>query len=265
MNAARSAFSREAAVDDWKLDPAHDLDLAGMERYRSHRRESGLVASGLRLVWWLMLRGTFRVWNRLRIFGRQHLPPQPPYVLIANHASHLDAVLLTTALPLALRDQVFPIAARDVFFESWGRAAFTATVVNAMPVQRRASGGHGLASLRERLVTEPCVYILFPEGTRTRDGDMKAFKPGIGMLVAGTPVPVVPCHIAGAFTAMPPHHWLPHPRPLAIRLGPPRCFADLSNDRPGWESCATQLENDVRQLEQENTAQSQRTGSSRIP
>src|SRR5437763_5654328 len=104
-------------MEDWKLDPAHDLGLHGMERYRSHLHEGGLIESSVRLVWWSLLRITFRLWNRLQIIGREHLPAQPPFVLVANHASHLDALLLTAALPVRWRDQTFPIAARDVFFE----------------------------------------------------------------------------------------------------------------------------------------------------
>lgn len=235
-------------MEEWKIEPAHDLDLRGMERYRSHRREGGLIESSLRLVWWSLLRTLFRTWNRLHIIGREHLPTEPPFVVVANHASHLDALLLTAALPLRWRDQTFPIAARDVFFESLPVAAFAATFINAFPISRRAIGGHGLADLRERMLTEPCVIVLFPEGTRTRNGVMNRFKPGIGMLVAGTSVPVVPCYIGGAFEAMPPKCWMLRPNRLAIRLGSPQVFAELPNERSGWDTCAERLEHAVEAL-----------------
>jgi 1-acyl-sn-glycerol-3-phosphate acyltransferase len=187
----------------------------------------------------------------MQILGREHLPAQGPFVIIANHASHLDALILTAALPLRWRDRTFPIAARDVFFERRSVAAFSAMVINAMPVFRRATGRHDLAEMRERLRSQSCIYILFPEGTRTRDGAMNHFKAGIGMLVAGTSIPVVPSHIEGSFSAMSPNRWFLRPTPLKIRIGPPHVFADISNSRDGWHTCADQLERAVLRLEGE--------------
>jgi 1-acyl-sn-glycerol-3-phosphate acyltransferase len=232
-------------MEEWKLDSAHDLGLRGMERYRSHQREGGLIESSVRLVWWSVLRCLFRTWNQLHVIGREHLPAERPFVLVANHASHLDALLLTAVLPLRWRDQTFPIAARDVFFESHPLAAFAATFLNAFPISRRAMGSHGLANFRERLLSEPCVFVLFPEGMRTRTGAMNPFKPGIGMLVAGTSVPVVPCYIHGAFEALPPKSWLLRPNRMSIRLGPAQVFAELPNKRAGWDICAERLEHAV--------------------
>lgn len=235
-------------MDDWKLEPARDQHLEPMERYRSSQREGGLFESIMRLGWWIFLRTAFRIWNRLQVRGREHLPANPSFVIVANHASHLDAPLLTSILPLGLRDQTFPIAARDVFFERLSLAAFSAVFVNAFPVARGASGRHFLSDVRDRLLSQPSVVILFPEGTRTRTGEMNAFKSGIGMLVAGTEIPVVPCFIDGARRAMPPEAWLARPRKLSIRIAPPVDFRDLKNDRDGWDQCAKKLEEVVRSL-----------------
>jgi 1-acyl-sn-glycerol-3-phosphate acyltransferase len=238
-------------VDDFKLEPARDRDLSGMDRYKSPQREDGLIESGLRLAWWLLLRGVFCTWNRLRITGLEHLPSAPSFVLVANHASHLDAPLLTSLLPLAWRDQTFPIAARDVFFERLSLAAFSAVFVNAFPIVRGPSGRHGLADVRERLLSEPSILILFPEGTRTRTGEMNRFKPGIGMLVAETSIPVVPCYLSGTAEALPLHGWFVRPAHLAIRLGPPQVFSDLPNNREGWNACSLRLEEAVRALSED--------------
>src|SRR5207253_4111230 len=97
-------------------------------------------------------------------------------------------------------------------------AGFVATVFNALPVRRRGVTGHALEELRQRMVAEPRVYILFPEGARSRDRMMKKFKPGIGMLVAGTQVPVVPCYLQGTFEATPPNSWLLRPAPIEVRI-----------------------------------------------
>lgn len=235
-------------MDDWNLKPAQDLGLRGMNRLRSPRRESGLVESVARLPWWLMVRTTLRTWNRLMVIGREHLPAEPPFMLVANHSSHLDALLLTTILPLRWRGQVFPLAAHDVFFEHYSLAAFSSLFLNAIPVLRNAPQRRGLNEVRERMIDDSCVMVLFPEGTRSRTGAMNSFKPGVGMLIAGTPVPVIPCHIHGAFEAMPPHGRFPRPKRITVRFGPAQTFQATVNKRDGWEECAARLEHAVRSL-----------------
>lgn len=209
-------------MDDWKIQPARDLHLYGMARSRYPLREHGLGSSILRLGWWSFVRLFLGLVNRLEVRGREHLPRQGPFVLVANHESHLDALVLAAALPLSLRDQMCPLAAGDVFFETPALAMFAATLLNALPVWRKNAGRHGLADLRQRLVEQESVYLLFPEGGRSRDGEMKPFKPGLGMMIAGTPVPVVPCYLDGPLEAFPPGSRWPRPVKVRLRIGPPR-------------------------------------------
>lgn len=235
-------------MEPWSLDPAHDLKLRGLQKFCSPQRESGLVDSVARIAWWSSLRLTFAVWNRLHIEGRELLPATPPFVVVANHASHLDALLLSTALPMRWRNRVFPIAARDVFFNRTGRAALAATFLNALPISRDRYGAQELLAIRRRMLDDATILVIFPEGTRSRTGEMGSFKAGIGMLVAGTDVPVVPCHLAGAFLALPPRcRWL-RPRRLTIRFGQPLDVSQESDDRKGWVTVARNLEQAVRQL-----------------
>lgn len=236
-------------MEPWQLHPARGLGLSAPERWRSLQRESGLGASGLRWLWWAVTRLFFACWNRLEIRGGEHLPAAPPFVLVANHTSHLDALLLASALPLKWRDHVSPLAAGDVFFERQPLAAFAATVINALPVWRRRNvGAHSLEELRGRLIERACIYLLFPEGTRSRDGQMLPFKPGLGALVAGTAVPVVPCHLAGAFAAAPPDSRCPRCRKIRLTLGVPLSFESVANDRAGWAHVAACSEQAVRRL-----------------
>jgi 1-acyl-sn-glycerol-3-phosphate acyltransferase len=102
-----------------------------------------------------------------------------------------------------------------------------------------------MQQLRERLVSEPIIYVLFPEGTRSRDGQLGRFKPGLGMIVAGAEVPVVPCYLHGAHAACPPDRKLPKPLPLHLRIGAPLQFSDIPNERVGWQEIAGRLETAV--------------------
>jgi 1-acyl-sn-glycerol-3-phosphate acyltransferase len=235
-------------VDDWKIDPAHDLGLTGMQRLRSLKRESGLVESVARLGWWGFVRMWMRLLHRLKIHGREQLPEEPRFVLAANHASHLDALALGCTVPLRWRDHLFPLAAGDVFFEKWSVASFAATCLNALPMWRRKVGRYAMRDLRTRILEENCIYILFPEGRRTRDGRMLPFKAGLGMLVAGTSVPVVPCYLQGTFAAGPPGSALPRPHPIVLRVGRPMTFPGVANEHAGWGEISRVVEAEVRHL-----------------
>jgi 1-acyl-sn-glycerol-3-phosphate acyltransferase len=235
-------------VRDWKLEPARDLGVPLGERFRCYQRESGLVETGIHLAWWGLVRTYLTLGHGLTIHGREHLPREPPFLLVANHTSHYDTLVLASVLPWRLRDRVFPIAAGDTFFDTALRATFAAGVLNALPMWRRKASGQALKQLRERLLEEPCGYILFPEGTRSRDGTMGPFKAGLGMLVASTEVPVVPCHLRGTYDVLPAHRKWPRLKPIVLRIGEPLGFAAVANERPGWEAIARATEEAVQKL-----------------
>jgi 1-acyl-sn-glycerol-3-phosphate acyltransferase len=228
-------------MDPWTYRTARDHGLSGAARLRSARREPSLGEWTVGQLCAGALRGYLRLRHSLRVEGRGRLPTKPPLVVVANHASHLDALVLGAMLPWSLRASVFPIAAGDTFFDTPTTAALSSALLNALPMWRRRCGPHALAELRARLVEEPCGYILFPEGTRARDGQLGAFKPGVGMLVAGTDVPVVPCRLQGAFEAWPPEAKRPRRGRIVVRVGEPRRFADAPDTREGWERVASEL------------------------
>ncbi|MCA8957401.1 MAG: 1-acyl-sn-glycerol-3-phosphate acyltransferase, partial [Planctomycetes bacterium] len=93
------------------------------------------------------------------------------------------------------------------------------------------------------------VLILFPEGTRSRDGAMGAFQPGIGMVVAGTEVPVVPCRIEGAHRAWPKGAWWPRPRKLTVCFGAPLSFAARGRGKEAAFAISAELEAAVRECQ----------------
>ena len=227
-------------MDDWNYRPAADQALAPAEKLRSLRREAGLPAWLMQGAWRAGTRTYLRAYHRLAVQGREHLPAQPPFVLIGNHTSHLDAVTLASALPWHLRASAFPIAAGDVFFETPAASLFSAMMLNALPMWRKRCGSHAMQELRDRLLGDPAIYILFPEGTRSRDGRLGTFKPGLGMLIAETHAPVVPCHLDGAFRACPPGSTMPRPVQLTLRIGAPLKFPETPNRREGWLAIAEQ-------------------------
>jgi 1-acyl-sn-glycerol-3-phosphate acyltransferase len=86
-------------VKDWEYKPAQDLGISQAERLRSVQRESGLVGFLARKTWWFWVRIVLRLTERIQVEGKEHLPASPPFLIIANHASHLDVLVLATAYP----------------------------------------------------------------------------------------------------------------------------------------------------------------------
>jgi 1-acyl-sn-glycerol-3-phosphate acyltransferase len=236
-------------MESFELKPARDHGLNPWQRLLSPRREPGLVETIGHLVWGLGTRAYLKVWHRLEVHGREHVPQRTPFVMVANHASHLDALVLAAPLPLGIRSSVFPLAAGDVFFESAVLTLFAAGFINAIPLWRKKSTPKALQELRQRLLQDPpCAFILFPEGARSRDGNYLRFKPGVGMLIAATDVPVIPCHLRGCLEAAPPGKIFPRPRKIVLRIGEPLRFPDVANDRAGWQTIIAQVEAKIRTL-----------------
>jgi 1-acyl-sn-glycerol-3-phosphate acyltransferase len=83
---------------------------------------------------------------------------------------------------------------------------------------------------------------------------MMPFKHGLGMLVAETNVPVVPCALTGAFEALPPHRKVPRPATIKLAIGDALQFASTANDRTGWSQIAQSVESSVRNLAAQSRA-----------
>ncbi|MBX3407387.1 MAG: 1-acyl-sn-glycerol-3-phosphate acyltransferase [Phycisphaeraceae bacterium] len=158
---------------DWQFHPAADHGLGPVERLRSTRREQGLLSWAMHHLALAGLRTTLKVYHRFEVHGRENLPTAPPFVMIANHASHLDALVLAAALPRKVSATTFPVAAGDVFFESAALSAATALFINALPLWRKRATGHALEDLRARLLGRregaPGSSVLGPEQGSRRD------------------------------------------------------------------------------------------------
>jgi 1-acyl-sn-glycerol-3-phosphate acyltransferase len=174
------------------------------------------------LLRWIVLFPPLWALTRPRIYGSEQFTGNGPYIFAANHTSHLDTPLLLAALPLRLRLQLRAAAAADYFFTSWWKGTLVTLLFNAFSFERKGFAGLHCA---RRLLKDGYSVLLFPEGTRSKDGRLQPFKCGIGRLVLATHVCVVPVWIEGAHTAMPKGARLAHRHQVEIRFGTPLQFA----------------------------------------
>jgi 1-acyl-sn-glycerol-3-phosphate acyltransferase len=142
-----------------------------------------------------------------------------PVMFVSNHSSHIDASLILSSLPPKWRDRVAVGAAADYFFDAWWKSVSTAFVYNAFPIDRSKRGA--AISTARRLIEEGWSLVVFPEGTRSRDGWMQRFRHGSARLCIETQIPAVPIGIRGASAAYPTgNRWIRAGRlPVSIRFG----------------------------------------------
>ncbi len=156
------------------------------------------------------------------VLGRENLAGlSRPFVVVSNHSSHLDAPLIFGAMPRKLSRYVAAGAAADYFFDVWWRKGLTALFFNAFPVDR--NGLRGRRGLATSLLDDGVPLLLFPEGTRSRTGEMGTFKPGAAALCISRDVPCLPIAIVGASEAMPyGKNWPERGRPpIYVTFGEP--------------------------------------------
>jgi 1-acyl-sn-glycerol-3-phosphate acyltransferase len=232
-------------MGQWHYDLAADPE-PGM---RGLRAAPGLLVRGLRSVAAVALRCWLHTYHRLTVVGREHLPANGrSFVLIANHASHLDTLCLLAALPLGRLDRTFPVAARDYFCATAVRYLVARVVVNALPFDRQLATLRSLDDCARVLESPGTVLIVFPEGTRSGSVEPGEFRQGIALLTAGRDLPVVPCHLAGTHAALPRGAWLPRPRAVRLTIGAPHVYAHLPPTRESARRICSELREAVMAL-----------------
>ena len=235
-------------MTEWEYHPSADIDASMAETLRNFPREPRMGSYALRFVVATMLRGWMKLYHRMRIEGRDNLPQNGSFVMICNHTSHLDTLCLLCAVPVRKIHRTFPAAAADYFFSSLPRSAVSAILINALPFDRKVKGAESLTVCSELLKNDGNVLIIFPEGTRTTTGEMGRFRSGIGRLVVGTELPVVPCYLEGGVKAWPKGKRFPRPRKLTIRIGEPQSFENLGESAESVKHICQDLEQRVAQL-----------------
>ena len=179
---------------------------------------------------WVSSHAVFRTLFRGRYYNPERLPSTGPVILVANHASYIDPPLIGSGLARPVnylaRDTLFKYS----FFNYFLRRLY------CVPVDREGAGAAGLKGILDRL-GRGGVILLFPEGTRTSDGQLRSARAGVGLTVIKSEAPVIPVRVFGTFEAFNRFAKFPSLHPVVVKYGKPM---DLTRLREEAKDCSKQ-------------------------
>lgn len=198
-------------------DPIENPEQALGDRHRRWLGPRNALVRGLATTLYGINRTLMHTLFRLQVQGRQQVPSEGVVVFACNHASYLDPFAVGAALPTA--------RLHTLYWGGWTGVAFTnrltllgSRIVQIIPIDPEHGARSSLA-LAAAVLSRDRGLIWFPEGERSRSGELLPFRPGIGMLLQRFPVPVVPVFISGSHAALPPGRRIPHLGRISLRFG----------------------------------------------
>lgn len=178
----------------------------------------------IRVVWRFILRGLFfRFYIRLKVKGsfKEIYKNNPRLLVISNHASHLDAISIAAAIPFFYWKDLFIAAAKDYFFSDPFVTFFSQHCLGAIPIERKDKKGEAVKLCLSLLNQLDRIWlILFPEGTRSKDGKIHEFKRGVSIFAEKSNTPILFLYIEGNADLWPKGRVFAKPGKLTIHVGP---------------------------------------------
>ena len=187
-------------------------------------RHVDLTSSIVRACWAVFLKLlAYRFYVRLKVVGdfKTLYEKYPKLIVISNHASHLDATSIASAVPFRYWRSLYITAAKDYFFSNPIFTFFSKHCLGAIPIDRKDKKSEAI-NLCLSLLTdlERIWMIFFPEGTRSKDGKLNPFKRGISLFSETTSTPVLFLYVDGNSKLWPKGQLIPSPGKLTLHVGP---------------------------------------------
>jgi glycerol-3-phosphate dehydrogenase (NAD(P)+) len=197
-------------------------------------RERSLSRGVNPILYWVLraiLLPFFLVYFRMQRIGREHLPRRGPLLLASNHRSFMDPFVIG----MLVRRPVYYMAKRELFEKRWQACVLNA--LGAFPVDRGAGDSAAMDTARAILERGDCV-VVFPEGTRVRQGPLGEPRRGIGRLALETGAPVAPVSVIGTDAVR--RGWRIRPRKVRVRVGRPLTFPTVERCSPALARAVTE-------------------------
>ncbi len=192
-------------------DPPEDL-------ISSRNLDTGSLCNAGRYMLVLPFKLYLKVFGRLSVSGMENLPTKGPYIIAPNHLSLADAPTVAAGVPWALASQTFFLGTTDFF--GGPVTSRIANVINVIPVDME-SRLYSAMQMSAFVLRQGKVLCVFPEGGRSRDGGIKEFKKGVGIISRELNIPLIPVAIRGTYEMLPPGRRLPRPAKVSVSFGKP--------------------------------------------
>ena len=228
LPAKYSAFPFAAPTRPRKVDALPEVSELGIDYDTEWAREpTARVAR--KVIQKTLLAGTVKGLASPNVRGLDRIAHlEGPVVFAPNHHSHLDIGIVLLSIPKRFRDRTLVAAAGDYFFDSKWKAATSALILNAVPIERKKVSRRSSDQLL-RLLDRDWNLVIFPEGGRSPDGWGQDFKPGAAFLAIRRGCPVVPIHIEGTDEVLAKGQSIPRRHPCTVTFGAP-LFAEPNED-----------------------------------
>jgi 1-acyl-sn-glycerol-3-phosphate acyltransferase len=152
----------------------------------------------------LIARPIVRFMTGMDVCHAERLPKGGPAIVVANHSSHMDAFMLLSLFPARLLHKVRPVAAADYFLANPAISWFSRRIIGITPISRSVARGEDVLAPARAALERGEIILVFPEGTRSRDGALAPLKAGVARLAEAFPeVPIIPVWIEGAGRVLP--------------------------------------------------------------
>ncbi len=188
-------------------------------------RHIDLFSVCMRFLWSIVLKNIlYKFYIRLEVRGTpfsQIHKEQPKLIIISNHASHLDAVSIAASIPRRYWLDLYIAAAKDYFFSNPVFMFFSQHCLGAIPIDRKDRKGEAINLILKLLNELPRMWlIIFPEGTRSKDGKIQEFKRGVSIFSERTKTPLLFTYLDGVMQLWPKGQSMPKPGKLILHVGP---------------------------------------------
>lgn len=195
----------------------------------------------LYFIGWSLFLLFFKVYLGFKVIGRENVPKTGAFIFASNHTSFLDPILLGVSLRRSLN-----YMARETLFKK-RCLAWVLRHIHVFPIRRHKSN---FKAIKESLglLARGKPLVIFPEGTRSKDRNLKRGKRGIGFIAAKAKVPIIPAYIKGSFEALPRGVSTLRRHPVRVYIGKPMDFDFEVRDKDAYQRISDEIMGKITEL-----------------